>query len=60
MLPLLILILYVTGCASVPANDYCLIASDVALTDSDVDVISDELARWLLTHSDTYRAICKN
>ena len=52
--------MYVTGCASVPANDYCLIASDVALTDSDVDVISDELARWLLTHSDTYRAICKN
>ena len=51
--------MFVTSCASTPsANDYCLIASEPIYTESDVDAISPEFARWLLEHIETYEKLC--
>ena len=58
MLPVMILMLSVTGCATTPVNDYCLIATPAVYTAQDVDAISDDLARWLDEHDAKYRAVC--
>lgn len=54
------MILFAAGCASVSSvNDYCLIATPPVFTDEDVSCISNELARWILEHGDTYDKLCK-
>ena len=58
LLLVMILTLCVTGCELTPKNDYCLIATMPIYTDKDVDVISDELARWLDRHQAQYKAVC--
>ena len=51
--------LSVTSCATNSSvNEYCLIASPPVYTERDVDVISDELARWLNDHYDKYIELC--
>ena len=56
---LLILMMFVSGCATTYASDYCLIASEPNYTAQDVDVISDELAVWVLQSQETYSKLCK-
>ena len=58
MLPVMILTMFATACATTPVNDYCLIATPAIYTVQDVDVISDALARWLDAHDSKYRAVC--
>jgi len=58
MLPVMILTLFASGCATTYVSDYCLIASEPRYTAHDVDVISDELAMWLEQQQAQYRAVC--
>jgi hypothetical protein len=51
------LILSVTGCASIP-SDYCAIARPIVYEQSDVDVISEKLVDSILRHNEKYRIIC--
>jgi hypothetical protein len=54
----LMLILSVTGCASIP-SDYCAIARPIVYEQSDVDVISEKLVNSILRHNEKYRIICR-
>ena len=53
------MMLSATGCAiNSSVSDYCLIMTPPVYTNNDVDVMSSELARWLLEQSDKYDALC--
>lgn len=53
------MLMFVTSCASVQhVNDYCLIVTEPVYTETDVDVISPELARWMLEHIETFEKLC--
>lgn len=60
MLPVMTLTLCASGCATTPANDYCLIATPAVYTAQDVELVSDELARWIDKHNAQHRALCYN
>jgi len=47
-----------TGCSSV-VSDYCLIAIPMEPTDNDKIIISNKLARNILTNDETYEKLCK-
>lgn len=53
----LALMISVTGCAA--NGDYCLVAKPIVYEDSDVDIISEKLARSIYTENEKYHALCK-
>ena len=50
-LALLLLTVCATGCESVPVDSYCLADREIRLTDSDLDMLSDEGVREVYTHN---------
>lgn len=58
ILTVLLLSSVASGCATV-TSEYCLIAEPIVYTDEDVEVISDELVRSVLTHNEKYDTLCK-
>jgi hypothetical protein len=53
----LMLILSVTGCASIP-SDYCVIARPIVYEQADVETMSDKLVDSVLRHNEKYRILC--
>ena len=53
-----LLMLSVIGCASVPVNDYCLIAKEIHIPPDDIDGLSDELIISLYDHNKTFEVVC--
>lgn len=58
---LLALLINVSGCLSMSAGSkgYCLIASPINPTESDIEVISDDLVDDLLVHNEIYDRLCE-
>lgn len=60
-LMLLALLINVSGCLSMSSGSkgYCLIASPINPTESDIEVISDDLVDDLLVHNEIYDRLCE-